>query len=31
MNDLTVEDVLDILVEEDYVELPTIKPLEFEP
>lgn len=28
MNDLTVEDALEILVEEGYVELPEIKPLD---
>lgn len=30
MNDLTVEDALEFLVEEGFVELPEIKPLEYE-
>lgn len=30
MNDLTIEDALDILVEEGYVTLPEIKPLNYE-
>jgi len=30
LNDLTAEDCLEFLVEEDFVSLPEIKPLEFE-
>lgn len=30
LNDLTLEDCLEFLVEEGYVELPDIKPLDFE-
>lgn len=30
LNDLTPEDLLEFLVEEEYIKLPTITPLEFE-